>query len=284
MDLAKFTGTSAFGRAYQIMLERDTHASGSVDRVLTARMVRLCPQTAGYLYSSFTPLDIRYTWGTRPTLEAILGSLTRSGSGADEQLAAIVAFTQGLGKNAEPDPKKMRFGGTEEEIIERGSDWCTDIARVACVLCQLAGLPARIVNLFDLNQAYSGHVIIEAYRAGCWGALDSSTGIVYTTADGTPSSIWDLMRKPELIEAHRRNPSAFYSTPGQFCAAGIANYTVWESHHYDYHVAGINDYCLSILSMSGNGWPGGLRWLHGENGEEGEPRGAWSLNLPLGMR
>ncbi len=160
-----------------------------------------------------------------------------------------------------------------EDIIKRGSDWCSEVARVACVLCQVAGFPCRIVNLFNLDEAYSGHVIVEAYRADHWGALDSSTGVVYATADGLPASVWDLMNKPELVEEHGRNPRALYSRSGQFRATGIANYFVWESHLYTYHVTGMNDYYLSILSMSARGWPGGLRWLHGENKEEDKQAG-----------
>lgn len=264
MDLTEFSGTSAFGRAYQSMLERDTHAFGSVDRVLAASIVRLHTQTADYLYSSFTPLEVRYTRGTRPKLEAIVESLYQSGSGVEERLAAITKFTRGLNEKAEQDLKMLRVGGTEEEIIARGSYWCTDVARVACALCQVAGLPARIINLFDLGQAYSGHVIVEVYRTGCWGALDSSTGVVYTGSDRLPASTWDLMNNPALIQQHQEASGGFYSTPGQFSAAGIANYLVWDHERYDYTVSGVNDYYFSILSESNKGWPGGLRWLHGE--------------------
>jgi len=250
MDLIQFTGTGAFGRAYQVMLERDAHADGSVDRELTSRMVRLCHQTAEYLYTSFTPSEVRYARSARPKVEAILNSVCPCGFGPEECVAAIIEFTRKLGNRAEQDLEKMRFGGTEEEIIERGSDWCTDVARVACVMCQVAGFPCRIVNLFDLDRANNGHVIVEAQRSGRWGALDSSTGIVYMAADGLPASVWDLMNNPRLVDEHGKNPRARYTTPGQFKAAGIANYFVWESHRYDYTVTGINDYYFSILSMS----------------------------------
>ena len=267
MDLTEFTGISAFGRAYQSMMERDAHAFGSVDRVLAASMVRLHPQTTDYLYSSFTPLEVRYTRGTRPKLEAILDSIYRSGSGVEERLAAIAEFTSGLGEKTEQDLKRMRVGGTEEEIIARRSDWCSDVARVACALCQVAGLPARIANLFDLSQAYSGHVIAEVYRTGRWGALDSSTGVVYSAADRLPASVWALMNNLELKHKHREASRGFSSTPGQFSAAGIVNYHVWDHELYDYTVTGVNDYYISILSMSRKGWPGGLRWLHEEDKE-----------------
>lgn len=248
------------------MLEHDAHAPGSVDRELARTMVRLCPETAEYLYHSFSPLDIRYQHGARPKLEGILAQVVPAGTEPEQTLARIVDYTRNLGTPAEQDLQKMRMGGTEEQIVERGSDWCTDVARVACVLCQIAGLPCRIVNLFDLDKAYSGHVIVEAYRARTWGAADSSTGVVYHRPGGEPASVWDLMRSPALVEAHR-GPNAFYTTVGQFRAAGIANYFCWQSESYDYTVTGLNEYCTSILEMSEQHWPGGLRWLHGEDND-----------------
>jgi hypothetical protein len=185
-------------------------------------------------------------------------------------LAAIVSFTRGLAVGVDQDLRTMRLGGTEEQIIHRKSHWCTDVARVACALCQIAGFPSRIVHLFDLRQAYSGHVIIESYRGEHWGALDSSTGVVYAHVDDQPASVWDLMNEPALIDRHREATGVFYTTRDQFSAAGIANYFVWEKENYDYSVAGVNDYYSSILSMSEKGWPGGLRWLHGESADGGE--------------
>ena len=265
MNLIQFTGTSAFDHAYQVMMERDAHACGSVDRVLASTMVCLCRQTAYYLYTSFTPLEVQYVPGTRPKLETILNSFYPCGSDPEERLTAIIKFTSKLGDNAEQDLKKIRIGGTEEEIIERGSDWCTDVARVACVLCQIAGIPCRIVNLFDLDKAYSGHVIVEAYRAGIWGAVDSSTGVIYRKHGGCPARVWDLMNDTKLVEAHSC-PDAWYTSVGQFRAAGIANYFCWGRDRYDYTITGLNWYYFSILKMSERDWPGGLRWLFGEDG------------------
>lgn len=283
MDVSSYTGPAAFGRAYQYMLEHDTHAPGSVDRKLVRGIVRLCPETAELLYSSFTDLTVRYEPGSRPALERVLSKAGRAGpqgrpseAMADKPrrppeealLTHIVAFTRDLATTVDDDLDNMRFGGLEEEIIARGSDWCTDVARVACVLCQVAGIPCRIVNLFNLDQAYSGHVIIEAYRSGAWGTADACTAVVYRKPDGRPASVWDLMCDPGLIEAHV-GPDAFYTTVEQFRAAGIMNYYCWESDKYDYTVSNLNDYCRSILEMAEKGWPGGLRWLHGEDTTSG---------------
>jgi len=41
----------------------------------------------------------------------------------------------------------MVFGGTELEIIKRGSDWCSDLSRVGAALLQCLGMPSRIAIL-----------------------------------------------------------------------------------------------------------------------------------------
>jgi hypothetical protein len=267
IDLAKYQGIAEFGPAYRIMLERDAHAAGSVDRLLQARMIRLCRETAEHLYTHYTPLEVEYTKGSRPLLEDRAIEIVNGAGSEAARIEGVATFCNALGERAPAELDVMRLGGTEEEIIRRGSDWCTDVARVACVLYQVLGFPARLANLFDLAQAYSGHVITEVYRQGTWGAVDPTTSVVYHCGNGSPASTWDLMNQQGLIEAHYRGPGTPYTTPGQFTGAAIVNYFVWEHHRYDFTVAGPNEYCRSILEMAARGWPAGLRWLHGE-GEE----------------
>ena len=258
-------GSAQFGPAYQKMLNNDTHAAGSVDRVLAEQMVRLCSDTVTYLYTDYTPTVVRYIKGSRTELEGYIEQVTANCHSYEERIERIVQFTTKLADKATGEVlESMRFGGTEEDIIRRGSDWCTDIARVACSLCQIAGVPSRIINLYNTNQAYSGHVIIEAYRTRKWGAADSSTAVVYRHPDGTPASTWDLMNQPTLIESHQC-PSAYCTQVDQFLGAAIVNYFVWQCNDYDYTSCGINDYTHSILEMSNREWSGGLRWLHGED-------------------
>lgn len=266
-DLRQYMGTSQFGPAYRIMLENDAHAPGSVDRVLMERMVRLCPQTSAYLYTEHTPTQITYRRGLRPELERYVDQIAADCSSDEDEIAAIARFCSDLGKTAPQDLDEMLVGGTEEEIVRRGSDWCTDVARVGCVLCQIAGFPARLVYLADTDQAYSGHDIIEVHRDSTWGAVDPTTAVIYRHPEGTPASTWELMNRPEWIEAHRRATSAFYTRAGQFRSAAISNYFVGEWEDYDYTISPINSYYRSILEMSDQGWPGGLRWLHGEDTE-----------------
>ena len=265
MDLSPYQGLSQFGPAYRIMLEQDAHAPGSVDRVLMERMIRLCPETTAYLYAEYTPTEVSYQEGSRPELESHVGEMGATSRSAEEQIGRIIKFCSGLEKRASDDLDEMLFGGTEEEIIRRGSDWCTDLARVGCVLCQIAGLPARFLMLADADLAYSGHSIIEVLRSGVWGALDPTYAVVYRHTDGTPASTWELMNQPQLVAAHWSDAVAARTKIGEFKSVAISNYFVSDWEDYDYTVSSVNSYYRSILEMSSKTWPGGLRWLHGED-------------------
>ena len=264
LDLAAFIGPKAFGSAYCYMLENDTHALGSVDRELASSMIRLCDETASYLYDAYTDLHIGYVKGSRPALEETLSEVKLLDSEHGLLIPVIANFTRGLAEKRPRGLDAMRFGGTEEQIIERGSEWCTDVARVACALYQVVGFPCRIVNLFNLNAAYSGHVIVEVYRFETWGTVDTNTGVIYQKADGAPATTWELMNDASLVNRHKGH-EAWYTQPEQFTAAGIANYYVRDTQRYDYTVSELNDYYRAVLTMGGQGWPGGLRWLRGED-------------------
>jgi hypothetical protein len=69
------------------------------------------------------------------------------------------------------------------------------------------------------------------------------------------------MDDADLVRAH--GPAA-YTHPEQFRAAAVAEYAIADRDCYDYTESGVNDYYRSILAMAARGWPGGLRWLHGE--------------------
>jgi hypothetical protein len=262
MDLTPYTGLDQFGPAYRRMLEGDCHALGSVDRVLLERMVRICAETAGYLYSHFTPAEVCYRDGSRPQLETAAARVASVGANAEGRIEGILEVCADVVRRAPDGLADLRVGGPEERIIERGTDWCTDLARVACALCQVNRIPARIVYLADIGQAYSGHAIIEGYRAGAWGAADPTGNVIYRHGTGRPATTWELMNDPELLMRHAPAP---YTNPGQFRCAAVADYSICRCESYDYAESGLNDYCRSILEMSVNGWPGGLRWLHGED-------------------
>ena len=268
----QYVGIGQFGLAYQRMLENDCHAPGSVDCALIDQMVRLCGETAEYLYARHTPLEVRYPPGARAGLERCVARACPGRSSDGARIEGIARFCAGLADGVLGGVDGMQVGGTEEQIIERGSDWCTDVARVGCALCQVAGLPARLVMLANTDRAYSGHVIIEIHRDAAWGAVDPATNVIYRRLDGRPATTWELMSDADLVRAHRRDESTPYTEPGQFRAAAVSNYFIWDREKYAYTVSGLNDYYRAILRMASRGWPGGRgqqsgvpRWLYGED-------------------
>ena len=266
MDVSCYQGAGQFGKAYGIMLGNDTHALGSVDRVLADKMVRLCAETSDYLYTRYSPTTDRHESGSRPMLEGYVADAGASQGPSTDRVARVVDFCQVLGERTVDYLDGMRFGGTEEQIITRGSEWCADVARVACVMCQVASVPSRLIWLFNLSQAYSGHQIIEVYNEGGWAAVDPLNGVAYRHPNGKPATTWELMNDEELVRASWLDRSSFYTNPRQFEAAAVCNYLIRQASDFDYTVSPLNDYTRRVLEMADAGWPGGLRWLHGENG------------------
>lgn len=256
-------GPASLPVAYQRMLQRDVHAPNSVDRVLISKMIRLTDASADYLYRDYTPTQALYEPDSRPDVEAAVRRALRIPSLEShvvslESLRQVTTYLAGIASSADDVPlEDLVFGGTEERILARSTDWCTDLARAACVMLHVARAAARIVCLFDTAQAYSGHQVIEAHIDGSWVCADPVNGFVYEKSDGTPASALDLMRERRSSSSNRN---------GLFRAVFLVNYNPMEASTYDFTESGANAYYLSILTQSSAGWPGGLRWLHGEDG------------------
>ena len=256
-------GLASLPIAYQRMLQRDVHAPNSVDRVLISKMIRLTEASADYLYQDYTPTQALYEPGSRPELESALRRALKIASLEShvvslESLRQVMTYLAAIASSADDVPlEDLVFGGTEERIIARPTDWCTDLARAACVMLHAAGAAARIVCLVDTARAYSGHQVIEAHIDGSWVCADPVHDFVYQRSDGTPASALDVMRE-------RHASSGQHS--GIFRDVFLVNYNPMEASTYDFTESRANAYYRSILNQSSAGWPGGLRWLHGEDG------------------
>ncbi len=245
------------------MLQRDVHAPDSVDRVLIGKMIRLTEASADFLYRDYTPTHAIYEPGSRPEVDAAVRRALKIPSlgshvASLESLRQVTTYLAAIASRADDIPlEDLVFGGTEERIIARPTDWCTDLARAACVMLHIGRAAARIVCLFDTARAYSGHQIIEAYIDGSWVCADPVNGFVYKKSDGAPASALDVMRE-------RRASSTDHN--GLFRAVFLVNYNPVAASNYDFTESRANAYYMSILAQSSAGWPGGLRWLHGEDG------------------
>jgi len=150
------------------------------------------------------------------------------------------------------------FGGTEEDIIARTTYWCTNLARVACVLLQVAGYPARILVTGNTSFPYCGHQVVEVHINGKWRVADANAGVL------CDHSAWEIHNNPALID-HQHGNDIFFTTGEQYQSVGVVNYHVNEAHQYDYTTSRLNDYTRAILAHSAQKWAGGLRWIHGED-------------------
>jgi len=119
----------------------------------------------------------------------------------------------------------------------------------------------------DTENAYSGHVICEVFYKDTWGAVDAETNVVYQHPDGRPANLWELHCSAELVERHM-GPGRPYTGPGPFPPVAISHYDIADADQYDYTEVPINDYVRTIWKMGDAGWPGGLRWLFGEDGSD----------------
>lgn len=82
------------------------------------------------------------------------------GKSDKESIENTLNLTRNIAKMFNAKFEDMLFGGTEKEILTRGTDWCADMARVGAVLLDCLGIPSRIVHLANLNKAYNGHVVV----------------------------------------------------------------------------------------------------------------------------
>lgn len=256
-------GSGSLPIAYRRMLQLDVHAPNSVDRVLISKMIRLNETSANYLYRGYTPTQALYEPGSRPDLESAVRRALKIASLKShvvslESLRQVTTYLAGIASSADDVPlEDLVFGGTEERILARPTDWCTNLARAACVMLHIAGAAARIVCLFNTARAYSGHQVIEAHLEGSWVCADPVNGFVYEKSDGRPASALAVMRERRASPSNRN---------GLFRAVFLVNYNPMMASTYHFTESRANAYYLSILNESSAGWPGGLRWLHGEDG------------------
>ena len=142
-------------------------------------------------------------------------------------------------------PREFWWGGTEEIVIAKGSDWCHEIARVYCALCQVLRIPSRLVYTASDDD---GHVIAEAYWREAWTLVDPLAAKVYRRSDGSPISALDLkFSSPEELADFTAARDGYYVNPVFFQHVSVAEYWLADSEKYDYGISPCNDYYALFL-------------------------------------
>jgi hypothetical protein len=218
--------------------------SGKVDcEHFIDEQLYLTAETAGYIYSDYTPLELKYRHGSRPVLDATVDMLTTPEMSEFERFLWLARFVRDLPNRRNWAPVDFT-GGTEEELIAKGATMCNEQARLLVVLCQVAGLPARYVG-----HHIGGHGVTEVYIDGAWAYYDIR-GRFFLRKDGKLASTWDVWQAPEVIDSqpdwvtrevhpkYRPNGDPYLITRRSFFnskeCTGITNYSVWDARKYDF--------------------------------------------------
>jgi len=191
------------------------------------------------LYEQDAVPQIRYKAGSRPVLEKIVSEITAGTVSGQEKMLCLMRFCRGLyQKNPyPPKPGTYLFGGTEEELIEKGEFLCECLGRLMTALCEIAGLPGRIVG-----HILGGHFTAEIYTGEKWMYVDPRMGIYFLDSDGRGLSVMDLMDDPSMI---RKQPENVRS---EVAAYDTWEYRAWCSEHKFFHPLELNGFAYYSLA------------------------------------
>ena len=150
----------------------------------------LAPETEEYLYR--TPAPTSYEWGSRPILERAVAEATKGAKTETEKAIALMCYIRDLKDKV--NGYDYFYGGPEEELIKKGERYCERVARLMCGLCDIAGIPARVI--FHLS---GGHLTSEVYTDGKWRYIDPRFGLFYLDKDGNHMSVAEIMKNPKVV-------------------------------------------------------------------------------------
>ena len=162
----------------------------NVEFELLAYMTLLCNKTKEYLYKK--PGKTAYVKGSRPSLDRLVETVCKNAHTEREKVLALFAFVRDL--HLKSGRSDYFYGGTEEEQIKKGEFLCERVSRLMVALCEVSGIPARIV--FHLS---SGHVITEIYLEENWAYFDPRFGVFFVDENDKFLSVLDIRENPEVI-------------------------------------------------------------------------------------
>ena len=257
VSVAMHIGLRGFSPAIDRLLEHRIYGEHTVDALLQDTAITVAPAT--YERLSAPPDLSRFRLDElphrRPLLTALVDHLDLRGM-RRERLGRLARFTADLerlfpspehsaARGYYPTPDDFWWGGTEEQVIAKGSDWCHEVARVYCALAQVAGIPARIVYTLGREDA---HAVAEAFADGAWTLVDPLAAKVYANAADGPFSVVDMARAGP---AERRRATSGHEGPYVherfFEFAAVAEYRLSDAAHCDYSPSPCNAFYRALL-------------------------------------
>jgi len=189
-------------KMYLACLEYMHEAFGdNVEYERLSEQILLCDETRDFLYSS--PNPTRYQKGTRPILEKTVSDVCNGCATDKEKVLAILAFIRDL--RLKFDGLDFFYGGTEEELIKKGERFCERVSRLMVSLCEVAGIPGRIV--FHSR----GHITSEIWLDGKWSYFDPRYGVFFTDSSGKIMSVDEIVANPNAIDSQPDWVTAYVS-------------------------------------------------------------------------
>lgn len=232
-------GYGVFGKAYKVMLENDVHDIHSIDHRFKREMILLEEESYEFLYSTVKRFDVHGH-------ELFAFAQQFKGESEIQTIENILKFTTDIVRGYNVEFRDMHFGGTEKQILERGTDWCADMARVGAVLTQCCGIPCRILTLANPEKAYNGHVICEAYYENHYGVVDFLCGVLFY--EERPISAYELLKDQKPLERFPEEYQGYYN------AIAINEYDPMDPRN-DYSISRPNQYTLDLIYKEhGNEW------------------------------
>lgn len=241
------SGNSIFGKQYKYMYDNDLHIDKSVDRALINNMILIDEASKKVLYGNI--LTVREEVRNHELYDL---ALSLKGKTDRESLLNVLDFTSKIVISFDVPFEDMMFGGTEKEIIFRGTDWCTDISRVGCALLQCLKIPCRIVVLANERVAYNGHMACESYINDKYIFCDFLYGV--SAIESKCKSVIELQNNSsdlKKIYSSSRIENDFEYIKGLFTSAAISEYDI--TRNYTYGVSKANDYYLRMMKLHHNG-------------------------------
>lgn len=230
-------GYDVFGKEYGIMLRNDTHDVLSVEHKLMQEQIRLDSVSEPFLYGGY---NIVYPMEKH---ELYLFSKGFEKADSHETLKEVVGYTSKMASEFDAPLDEMHFGGTEKEILDRGTDWCFDTARLAAVILDCLGMTSRFVFVANPNKAYHGHVLLETRYKDSWGVVDPLYGYVFF--DDKPVPAKEMLLSKQLREMEKDYQEMFQQI-------AIAEYNPNDEDNR-YIVSKCNDYTLRLNTIEQDG-------------------------------
>jgi len=157
-------------------------------------------KTHDYIYGDVAPFRFAYRKGTLPVYERLVAEYTSEEMTDREK--AVKLLTVALPDNVR-HPTVPPVGGNcaldramdDCALLASRKAWCNEQARVFVRMCQVAGVPARMLFLFYDGGA--SHVLSEFYADGHWALADSSYICVFPDKDGRLMSADECLNDPD---------------------------------------------------------------------------------------